>query len=113
MDGCAASGGRASGRGGGGAAGDHIYSDVLLSKKTLGWRTMLVVPELETEIRILRQNTSIAQVPSPSPSPPPFVCWRLYVRLLKKKVKKIFFVVFFTGALPAPLPPSRPPAVNC
>lgn len=41
--------------------GDHIYSDVLLSKKTLGWRTMLVVPELETEIRILRQNTSIAQ----------------------------------------------------
>jgi len=41
--------------------GDHIYSDVLLSKKTLGWRTMLVIPELETEIRILLQNTGITQ----------------------------------------------------
>ena len=56
--------------GGGGGTGDHIYSDVLLSKKTLGWRTMLVVPELETEIRILRQNTSIAQVPPPPPGAP-------------------------------------------
>ena len=26
--------------------GDHIYGDVMRSKKTLGWRTMLVVPEL-------------------------------------------------------------------
>lgn len=41
--------------------GDHIYSDVLLSKKTLGWRTMLIVPELETEIRILRGCGPIAK----------------------------------------------------
>lgn len=34
--------------------GDHIYGDILRSKKTLGWRTMLVVPELETELRILK-----------------------------------------------------------
>jgi predicted HAD superfamily phosphohydrolase YqeG len=27
--------------------GDHMYSDVLRAKRTLGWRTMLVVPELE------------------------------------------------------------------
>lgn len=32
--------------------GDHIYGDILRSKKTLGWRTMLVVPELETELEI-------------------------------------------------------------
>ena len=30
--------------------GDHIYGDVLRSKKALGWRTMLVIPELETEL---------------------------------------------------------------
>lgn len=30
--------------------GDHIYGDVLRSKKDLGWRTMLVVPELESEL---------------------------------------------------------------
>lgn len=33
--------------------GDHIYGDVLRSKKDLGWRTMLVVPELETELETL------------------------------------------------------------
>ena len=33
--------------------GDHIYSDVLRSKRTLGWRTMLVIPELKHEIDIM------------------------------------------------------------
>lgn len=33
--------------------GDHIYGDVLRSKKALGWRTMLVIPELETELDVL------------------------------------------------------------
>lgn len=33
--------------------GDHIFSDVLRSKRTLGWRTMLIVPELEHEINTL------------------------------------------------------------
>ena len=36
--------------------GDHIYGDILRSKKTLGWRTMLVVPELATELGILARN---------------------------------------------------------
>jgi len=36
--------------------GDHIYGDILRSKKTLGWRTMLVVPELATELDILQQH---------------------------------------------------------
>ncbi|XP_076939314.1 uncharacterized protein LOC143607946, partial [Bidens hawaiensis] len=33
--------------------GDHIYGDVLKSKKVLGWRTMLIVPEIEKESGIL------------------------------------------------------------
>ncbi|XP_022875857.1 5'-nucleotidase domain-containing protein 4-like isoform X1 [Olea europaea var. sylvestris] len=33
--------------------GDHIYGDILRSKKVLGWRTMLVVPELEREVALL------------------------------------------------------------
>ncbi|XP_044474667.1 5'-nucleotidase domain-containing protein 4-like isoform X2 [Mangifera indica] len=33
--------------------GDHIYGDILRSKKVLGWRTMLVVPELENEVKLL------------------------------------------------------------
>lgn len=33
--------------------GDHIYGDILRSKKALGWRTMLVVPELEKEVELL------------------------------------------------------------
>ena len=40
--------------------GDHIYGDILRSKKTLGWRTMLVVPELETELDILQQHQACA-----------------------------------------------------
>ncbi|VDN02069.1 unnamed protein product [Thelazia callipaeda] len=36
--------------------GDHIFGDVLKSKKTKGWRTFLVVPELEKEISIWSQE---------------------------------------------------------
>ncbi|TKR72562.1 hypothetical protein L596_019988 [Steinernema carpocapsae] len=32
--------------------GDHIFGDVLRSKKTRGWRTFLVVPELEHELTV-------------------------------------------------------------
>ena len=35
--------------------GDHIYGDILRSKKTLGWRTMLVVPELAHEMECLER----------------------------------------------------------
>lgn len=40
--------------------GDHIYGDILRSKKTLGWRTMLVVPELEAELDILSKQADTA-----------------------------------------------------
>ncbi|XP_059637423.1 uncharacterized protein LOC132279459 isoform X2 [Cornus florida] len=36
--------------------GDHIYGDILRSKKVLGWRTMLVVPELEREVQLLWES---------------------------------------------------------
>ncbi|CAM6103487.1 unnamed protein product [Calypogeia fissa] len=40
-------------------AGDHIYGDILRSKKALGWRTMLVVPELERELELLQETADI------------------------------------------------------
>ena len=30
--------------------GDHIFSDILRSKRSLGWRTCLIIPELEPEL---------------------------------------------------------------
>ena len=33
--------------------GDPIFADVLRSKKALGWRTLLVVPELDSELEVL------------------------------------------------------------
>ena len=32
--------------------GDHIFGDVLKSKKKRGWRTFLVVPELHDELHV-------------------------------------------------------------
>lgn len=40
---------------------DHIYSDLNMSKKWVGWRTMLVVPELQTEL-VLQRKYSHVQV---------------------------------------------------
>lgn len=36
--------------------GDHLYSDVLRSKRTLGWRSMFIMPELEDELRDFSAN---------------------------------------------------------
>eukprot|EP00899_Mesostigma_viride_P003954 jgi/Mesvir1/1355/Mv12279-RA.1 len=37
--------------------GDHIYGDIVRSKKTLGWRTMLIIPELDDELdKVKRYN---------------------------------------------------------
>ncbi|XP_033121168.1 cytosolic purine 5'-nucleotidase-like, partial [Anneissia japonica] len=32
--------------------GDHIFGDILRSKKERGWRTFLVVPELSQELHV-------------------------------------------------------------
>ncbi|GKY99272.1 hypothetical protein MPSEU_000882300 [Mayamaea pseudoterrestris] len=49
--------------------GDHLYSDVLRSKRTLGWRSVFIMPELEDEMRtfreqqpLLRQVTALRQL---------------------------------------------------
>ncbi|KAK4537407.1 hypothetical protein CDCA_CDCA12G3432 [Cyanidium caldarium] len=36
--------------------GDHMFSDILRSKRQLGWRTMLIIPELQHEIDVLLQT---------------------------------------------------------
>lgn len=36
--------------------GDHLYSDVLRSKRTLGWRSLFIMPELEDEIRVFNDK---------------------------------------------------------
>ncbi len=38
---------------------DHIYSDLNMSKKWVGWRTMLVVPELQTELVLQRKHSQV------------------------------------------------------
>lgn len=43
--------------------GDHLFSDVLRSKRTLGWRTALIVPELEHECEVYRATRDDFQVP--------------------------------------------------
>ena len=32
--------------------GDHVFGDVLKSKKLKGWRTYLVIPELDRELHV-------------------------------------------------------------
>ena len=34
--------------------GDHIFGDVLKSKKLRGWRTFLIVPELNDEFQVAK-----------------------------------------------------------
>ncbi|KAI6241714.1 5' nucleotidase family [Aphelenchoides fujianensis] len=39
--------------------GDHIFGDVLRSKKARGWKTMLVVPELNHELTVWTERRSL------------------------------------------------------
>ena len=41
--------------------GDHLYADVLRSKRTLGWRSCFIMPELEDEMRDFDANKEVAQ----------------------------------------------------
>ncbi|WP_306591407.1 HAD-IG family 5'-nucleotidase [Geothrix sp. 21YS21S-4] len=38
--------------------GDHIYGDVLRSKKNASWRTLMLVPELERELKLLEAKAA-------------------------------------------------------
>ena len=39
--------------------GDHLYADVLRSKRTLGWRSAFIMPELEEEMRVFHKNLEL------------------------------------------------------
>lgn len=39
--------------------GDHLYADVLRSKRSLGWRSAFIVPELEEEMRVFNENLEL------------------------------------------------------
>ena len=39
--------------------GDHVFSDILKSKRVIGWRTLLVVPELETELALAQRHAGL------------------------------------------------------
>uniref|UniRef100_A0A8C3LUN8 5'-nucleotidase domain containing 4 n=1 Tax=Chrysolophus pictus TaxID=9089 RepID=A0A8C3LUN8_CHRPC len=39
--------------------GDHIFGDILKSKKRQGWRTFLVVPELARELQVWTEKTEL------------------------------------------------------
>uniref|UniRef100_A0A8C4R179 5'-nucleotidase, cytosolic IIb n=1 Tax=Eptatretus burgeri TaxID=7764 RepID=A0A8C4R179_EPTBU len=39
--------------------GDHIFGDILKSKKRQGWRTFLVVPELALELRVWTEKSAL------------------------------------------------------
>jgi hypothetical protein len=36
--------------------GDHLYADVLRSKRTLGWRSAFIVPEIEEEMQVFNKS---------------------------------------------------------
>ena len=39
--------------------GDHIFGDILKSKKIRGWRTFLVVPEMVQELHVWTEKCSL------------------------------------------------------
>ncbi|KAK7110966.1 cytosolic purine 5'-nucleotidase-like isoform X2 [Littorina saxatilis] len=39
--------------------GDHIYGDILKSKKIRGWRTFLIIPELMQEVRVWTEKVDL------------------------------------------------------
>jgi len=39
--------------------GDHLYADVLRSKRALGWRSCFIMPELPEEMRIFRRQLEL------------------------------------------------------
>ncbi|XP_072515300.1 5'-nucleotidase, cytosolic II, like 1 isoform X2 [Salminus brasiliensis] len=41
--------------------GDHIFGDILKSKKRQGWKTFLVVPELAKELQVWTENNTMFQ----------------------------------------------------
>lgn len=41
--------------------GDHMYADILRSKRSLGWRTCLIIPELENELIVAKRESGLRE----------------------------------------------------
>jgi len=41
--------------------GDHLYADVLRSKRTLGWRSAFIVPELADQMKVFSEQKHVAR----------------------------------------------------
>jgi len=41
--------------------GDHIYADIIKSKKIHAWRTLLVIPELEKELHVWQESAHLVE----------------------------------------------------
>jgi 5'-nucleotidase len=39
--------------------GDHIFGDILRSKKEHGWRTFLIVPEMSQELKVWTEQKNL------------------------------------------------------
>lgn len=44
--------------------GDHIFGDILKSKKRQGWRTFLVIPELAQELHVWTDKSCMSHLMS-------------------------------------------------
>jgi 5'-nucleotidase len=42
--------------------GDHMFADIVRSKRTLGWRTVLIIPELEEELEIASRTNAFGRL---------------------------------------------------
>ncbi|GAM17863.1 hypothetical protein SAMD00019534_010380 [Acytostelium subglobosum LB1] len=99
--------------------GDHIFADIIKSKKSHGWRNLLVVPELQHELEVLNeeQHTIIhllnlefirAEIyrglDSESTTPPDITVLRQHIKeatsKLNESYNKYFGSLFKTGSHP-------------
>lgn len=49
--------------------GDHIFGDILKSKKCQGWKTFLIVPELTKELQVWEKKKSEKRQTTPTLPP--------------------------------------------
>ena len=83
--------------------GDHIYSDILRSKRTLGWRTCLIVPELATEIVTHKKSR---------PKREELMLLRKKQYALESQLEKLYFKLRSTSATEAPKAAEQSEAVH-
>jgi 5'-nucleotidase len=90
--------------------GDHIFGDIIKSKKQKAWRTMLVVPELNHELKVFHEkrdlfntlealDTSISELLRSfdmTSNQGPDAVTKIKQKIQVKKEKQIFTEVYFS-----------------